>query len=62
MEKVKSQIEDLGEVISVHDLHVWQLVDGLIVCSVHVLVEVGCDFNELSAKVRRACISCEMRI
>ncbi|ORX49120.1 cation efflux protein [Hesseltinella vesiculosa] len=38
---------------SVHELHIWQLSDTKIVASLHVLIEHGYDYMDLSAKLRK---------
>lgn len=40
-------------VIGLHDLHVWQLVDGMTIASVHVLCEEGSDFSHLVKDVKK---------
>jgi len=39
--------------LSVHDLHVWMLVDGMFISSVHVAVEEGVDFTPLALEVKK---------
>lgn len=40
-------------VISVHDLHIWELISGLNVASVHLDVSTGSDFNRVLKEVKR---------
>lgn len=40
-------------IISVHDLHIWQLVDGLVIASVHVDVLHGADWAGVAGKIRK---------
>lgn len=35
-----------------HDLHVWQLVDGMIIASVHVVCTENTNVNEILGKAR----------
>jgi len=42
--EVRGQILNVPGIIGLHDFHVWQLVDGLVICSVHVSVEQGAEF------------------
>ena len=39
--------------IGVHDFHVWQLVDGMVIASIHVKVQDGCDFGEIAGKIKK---------
>jgi zinc transporter 1 len=43
----------LPGVESVHDLHVWQLTEGTVVCSVHVAIEEGTVWKDLVKKVKK---------
>ncbi|KXN89958.1 Zinc transporter 10 [Leucoagaricus sp. SymC.cos] len=54
LDEVKSSILAVPGVISLHDLHVWQLSETKIVASVHILSERNCDFMSIAAKIRRA--------
>ncbi len=40
-------------VISLHDLHVWQLIDGMIIASVHVNIEEGADFVHILKEIKK---------
>jgi zinc transporter 1 len=53
MEKVRQNLLSVEGILSLHDLHVWQLVDGMIIASVHVSVEEGADFTTLVNEVKR---------
>lgn len=56
LEKVKSHLQELDGVLSVHELHIWQLSESKIVASVHVLVDCDSGHNErymdIAAKLR----------
>lgn len=56
LEKVKNHLTELDGVISVHELHIWQLSESKIVASVHVLVDCDSGHNErymdIAAKLR----------
>eukprot|EP01112_Ceratiomyxa_fruticulosa_P019293 TRINITY_DN6298_c0_g1_i4.p1 TRINITY_DN6298_c0_g1~~TRINITY_DN6298_c0_g1_i4.p1 ORF type:complete len:325 (-),score=75.08 TRINITY_DN6298_c0_g1_i4:102-1076(-) len=49
---IRSKIGNLERVISLHDLHVWQLVDKMTIASVHLIVEEGTNLTDISAQVR----------
>jgi len=52
-EKLRGSLYKVEGIVSVHDFHVWQLVDGMIIASVHVAVEEGADFTNLVNEVKR---------
>jgi len=52
MTDLRMQITKLPGVLNIHDFHVWQLVDGLIISSIHVACEEGCDFAHLAERVK----------
>jgi zinc transporter 1 len=39
--------------VSIHDFHVWQLVDGVVICSIHITVEEGAEFSEVVEEVKK---------
>jgi zinc transporter 1 len=51
---VRSSILDVDGVISLHELHVWQLSESKVVASVHVLASRDHDFMPVAAKIRKA--------
>jgi zinc transporter 1 len=53
MDQVQEAIEKIPHVMSVHDLHVWQLSDTKIVASAHVLVHSDGDLMAVQAAVQR---------
>lgn len=46
------ELRNIPGVLSLHDLHIWQLVDGLVIASVHVGCYEDCDFATLAREVR----------
>lgn len=52
-DKVTYALRRIDGVISVHDLHIWELISGLNLASVHLDVRNGVDFNEVLKRVRR---------
>jgi len=53
MEKIRNDLYKVEGLVSIHDFHVWQLVDGMIISSVHVAVEEGADFTNLVHEIKR---------
>ncbi|EFA79532.1 putative zinc transporter [Heterostelium album PN500] len=53
MDRIRSKIRRVEGVLSLHDLHVWQLVDGMVVASVHVGVEEGLDFSLVVGAIKK---------
>jgi solute carrier family 30 (zinc transporter), member 1 len=54
LDEVKGAILDVEGVISLHELHVWQLSENKLVASVHVLASRNHDFMPIAAKIRKA--------
>jgi len=50
---LRKKLMKLEGLINLHDLHVWQLVDGMTVASVHVALEEGVDFNHLVSEIKK---------
>jgi zinc transporter 1 len=50
LEAVRESIKAVDGVVSVHDLHVWQLSETTTVASVHVLIE---DYMEVASNIRQ---------
>jgi len=50
---LRGEIGKLDYVVSIHDLHIWQLVDGMVIASVHLLVEEGGNLGDLLYLVKR---------
>jgi len=53
MDDLRNQIANLDYIVSIHDLHIWQLVDGMIIASVHLMVEDGCDLGDVLYHVKK---------
>jgi len=53
LEHLKAKISALEGLVNVHDLHVWQLVDGMSIASVHVAIEEGSDFSHLVQDIKK---------
>jgi len=53
LEAVRLRTSTVRGVVSVHDLHVWQLVDGMIIASVHLMIEEGTDVGNVVYQVKQ---------
>ncbi|KAF4623470.1 hypothetical protein D9613_001874 [Agrocybe pediades] len=53
LDEVRDSILDVEGVLSVHELHVWQLSESKIVASVHVLASRNHDFMPIAVKIRK---------
>jgi len=53
MQALRRKLHEVKDVHGVHDLHVWQLVDGLAISSVHIVCDFSVNFNELQHKVKK---------
>jgi len=53
VDTMKNKLRKVEGLMSVHDLHVWQLVDGMTIASVHVAVEEGVDFTHLVNEIKK---------
>ncbi|GJF00394.1 cation efflux protein [Phanerochaete sordida] len=53
LDEVRSAILDVDGVLSLHELHVWQLSESKIVASVHVMASRKHDFMPVAADIRR---------
>eukprot|EP01091_Cochliopodium_minus_P021527 TRINITY_DN98_c0_g1_i10.p1 TRINITY_DN98_c0_g1~~TRINITY_DN98_c0_g1_i10.p1 ORF type:complete len:268 (+),score=86.46 TRINITY_DN98_c0_g1_i10:1976-2779(+) len=53
VEYMKQRINKIEGVLSLHDLHVWQLVDGVVISSVHINVIEDSDFKKISKKIKK---------
>ncbi|KAI0704951.1 cation efflux protein [Cytidiella melzeri] len=54
LDEVREAILAVDGVLSVHELHVWQLSENKIVASVHVMASRNHDFMPIAAKIRKA--------
>eukprot|EP01114_Cavostelium_apophysatum_P001631 TRINITY_DN1142_c0_g1_i1.p1 TRINITY_DN1142_c0_g1~~TRINITY_DN1142_c0_g1_i1.p1 ORF type:complete len:462 (-),score=135.31 TRINITY_DN1142_c0_g1_i1:101-1486(-) len=50
--KIKKKLLKVEGLLSLHDFHVWQLVDGMTIASVHIAIEEGVDFTNLITEVK----------
>jgi solute carrier family 30 (zinc transporter), member 1 len=53
LEAVRTSILDVDGVLSVHELHIWQLSETKIVASVHVMASRKHDFMPVAAEIRK---------
>ncbi|CAG8589411.1 1234_t:CDS:2 [Funneliformis mosseae] len=53
IEDVRSEIKKLTGVLSVHELHIWQLSDTKRIGSVHVLLTPSADYMEIAGNIRK---------
>ncbi|KAM9955508.1 hypothetical protein ACTFIW_008837 [Dictyostelium discoideum] len=53
LDSIRYKIAKVEGVVSQHDLHVWQLVDGMTIASVHVGIEQGREFQPIASKLRK---------
>jgi zinc transporter 1 len=54
IEEVRASILEIEGVLSLHELHIWQLSESKIIASVHVLASRDHDFMPVAAKIRKA--------
>ena len=54
LEAVRSDIKRVHGVVSVHELHIWQLSESTVVASVHVLISPGTDYMVAASGIRQA--------
>lgn len=54
LEEVRDSILKVDGVLSVHELHIWQLSESKIVASVHVMASRNHDFMPIAANIRKA--------
>lgn len=53
MDSLRAEVGKLDYIVSIHDLHIWQLVDGMVIASVHLLVEEGGNLSDILYHVKR---------
>ncbi|CAG8620393.1 4910_t:CDS:10 [Paraglomus occultum] len=53
IENVHDDIASMSEVISVHELHIWQLSEHKLVASLHVLLMPGADYMSIATRIRQ---------
>lgn len=54
LEDVRKSILDVDGVLSLHELHIWQLSENKIVASVHVTASRNHDFMPVASSIRKA--------
>lgn len=53
LEHVRRAIIQVPGVLSIHELHVWQLSESRLIASVHVCISSKADYMEVQARIRR---------
>jgi zinc transporter 1 len=53
LERVRLAIRRVPGVLSIHELHVWQLSESRLIASVHVCVSSKSDYMEVQSRIRR---------
>ena len=53
VEFLTTEIQGMHDVLSVHELHIWQLNTNCTVASLHVMLQHGADYPALALKVRK---------
>ena len=53
LNETRDIINKVPGVLNVHDFHVWQLTDGMIITSLHIMCAEGCDFAAVSKKIKK---------
>ncbi|GET01401.1 zinc/cadmium resistance protein [Rhizophagus clarus] len=53
IDDVRLKIKELCGVLSVHELHIWQLSDTKRICSVHILLAPSANYMEIAADIRK---------
>jgi len=51
--RLRNSIRDIDGIVNIHDFHAWQLTDGLIISSLHVVCEEGCNFSTAAKKIKK---------
>lgn len=54
LEAVRASISRVDGVVSLHELHVWQLSEKTVVASVHVMVSRGHEYMAVAEQIRKA--------
>lgn len=52
LEAVRSSIKAVPGVVSVHELHIWQLSESTVVASVHVLITPGQEYMDVANGIK----------
>ena len=53
MEEIKNSMEKIEGVFSLHDFHVWELVDQLVIASVHVQCYPNSNLTNIHQKIKK---------
>jgi len=53
MDKLRHKILKIQGVVSQHDLHVWQLVDGMTIASIHVGIDENVEFKSVVSRIKK---------
>jgi solute carrier family 30 (zinc transporter), member 1 len=53
LEDIREDIQQVDDVISVHELHVWQLSENKVVASVHVRVPRATEYMHVARDIRK---------
>lgn len=51
--KLRKKLAQIDHVVGIHDLHVWCLVDGMTISTVHVTIDNPENFNSVCATIRK---------
>lgn len=52
LKAIKTKIRNIDGVINTHDFHAWQLTDGMVISSLHVVCKHGCNFEEIAESIK----------
>jgi zinc transporter 1 len=53
LEAVRSATKAVPGVVSVHELHIWQLSETTVVASVHVMITPGVEYMDVASGIRK---------
>ena len=53
LSRIKRELTGIAGVLGTHDLHVWQLVDGMIISSVHLRCDRSADFMAIATQAKK---------
>jgi len=53
MSEIRNRLSNIEGIINMHDFHVWQLIDGMVISSVHVAITEGADFSKIVEEIRK---------
>lgn len=49
---IKRRIQTVDHVLEIHEAHFWQLVDSLVICTMHLKVAAGANWNQIRRDVQ----------